>query len=56
MPFGTGPVEDKNTRVTVNWIRAALKVAARYIPAETVCFILIIKQQTTNSKSLSALE
>ncbi len=34
-----------NTCVTVNRIRAALKETARYIPAATVCFILIIKQQ-----------
>ncbi len=34
-----------NTCVTVNRIRAALKVTAHYIPAATVCFILIIKQQ-----------
>ncbi len=41
-----------NTRVPVNCICAALKVTACYIPAATVCFILIIKQQKTNSKSL----
>jgi len=35
--------------------RAALKVTAGYIPTATVCFILIIKQQKTNSKSLSTL-
>ncbi len=33
-----------NTCVTVNRIRAALKETVRYIPAATVCFILIIKQ------------
>ncbi len=33
-----------NTCVTVNRIRAVLKEIARYIPAATVCFILIIKQ------------
>ncbi len=33
-----------NTRVTVNSIRAALKETAGYIPAASVCFILIIKQ------------
>ncbi len=33
-----------NTCVTVNRICAALKETARYIPAATVCFILIIKQ------------
>ncbi len=38
------------------WIREALKVTADYIPAANVCFILIIKQQKTNSKSLSALD
>ncbi len=43
-----------NTCVTVNRIRAALKETVRYIPAATVCFILIIKQQKT--KSLSALD
>jgi len=37
----------ENTRVTVNWIRLALKVTVRYIPAPTVCFILILKQQKT---------
>ncbi len=49
-------VEVENTCVTVNWIHATLKVTASYIPAATVCFILIIKQQKTNSKSLSALD
>ncbi len=33
-----------NTCVTVNRIHAALKETMRYIPAATVCFILIIKQ------------
>ncbi len=33
-----------NTCVTVNRIHAALKETERYIPAATVCFILIIKQ------------
>ncbi len=33
-----------NTCVTVNSNRAALKETARYIPAATVCFIVIIKQ------------
>ncbi len=33
-----------NTCVTINRIRAALKESVRYIPAATVCFILIIKQ------------
>ncbi len=46
-------VENEKT-VTVNCICAALKVTARYIPAATVCFILIINQQKT--KSLSALD
>ncbi len=46
---GCRRVENKNT-VTVNWIRVALKVTAGYISAATVCFILIIKQQKTNSK------
>ncbi len=44
----------ENMRVTVNWIRLALKVTVRYIPAPTVCFILLIKKQKTNSKSLTA--
>ncbi len=35
-------------------MRAALKVTARYIPAPTVCLILI-KQQKTKTKSLAAL-
>ncbi len=41
-------VEDENACVTVNWIRAALKVTASYIPAATVCFInnLIINLTT----------
>ncbi len=33
-----------NTCVAVNRIRAALKETACYIPAATVCFILIMKQ------------
>ncbi len=37
--------------VTINWIRAALKVTARYIPAPTVCLILI-KQQKTDKITL----
>ncbi len=31
-------------------------MTVRYIPAATVCFILIINQQKTNSKSHSALD
>ncbi len=37
--------------VTVNWIRVALKVTAGYIPAPTVCLILI-KQQKAKRKLL----
>ncbi len=36
-----------NTCVTVNRIRAALKETVCYIPAATVCFILIIKHKIT---------
>ncbi len=37
-----------------SWIRVALNVTAGYIPAATVCLILI-KQQKTKTKSLTAL-
>ncbi len=43
-----------NTCVTVNRSRAALKVTARYIPAATVCFILIIKQILVTVNSIRA--
>ncbi len=42
----TLPVEIENTRVMVNWMNAALKVTARYIPAATQCLILIKQQMT----------
>ncbi len=51
----TYTVENENTCVTVNWIRAALKMTVGYIPAAIVCLILI-KRQKTNSKSLSPLD